>query len=182
MRYDKPGCFGFAATYSVKSKVCQGCAFNEDCGKQAKSNLEQLSSHLNVGAVRQMMQVGGRQVAKSSAPKTSSTVLEKILSNMPAHVARAASMMVAAKVNHRASLLNGVNSMKGRKPAAIEVLFDLLLKGSVHRADYQAELKRRLDYTDGTASSQASIGIAAVLGIGIAQEDGSGGIVIRGSK
>lgn len=187
MQFERPGCFGFVASYNVKSAVCQACEFNQDCAATSKNSLSELAQKLNVDAVRRLMHNEAKQTVakktKTNTPvQTSNPIRDKILAGMSAHVARAAGMILDAGVSHRASLLNGVNSMKGRKPASIEVLFDLLLQGPVTRVSYLEALQERLGYTHATASSQASIGLTAVTGIGIAKDAGDGSIIIRGEK
>lgn len=186
MQFERPGCFGFVASYNAKSAVCKACKVSQSCAAQAKRSLDELAQRLNVEAVRKLMQdEHKRPVAKTTtrlAANKPSPVRDKILAGMSAHVARTAGMILDVGVNHRVSLLKGVNSMKGRKPAPIEVLFDLLLKGPVTRQSYLEAIEQRLGYTRATASSQASIGITAVTGIGIAKDAGDGSIVIRGDK
>lgn len=185
MKFEKPGCFGFVATYNVKSKVCEGCGFNAACAEQAKKGLSELAEKLNVNAIKRLMQ---QEPAKSPPKKAVATTRElstieaKLLSRMSEHAARAARAMLDAGINHRVSLLSGTNSMKGRKPATISVLFDLLLAGPVTRAQLIDAFKQELGYTHATASSQASICITATVGIGIAKESEEGSIVIRGEK
>lgn len=188
MQYEQPGCFGFVASFNVKSQVCKACAFNQSCADQAKQSLSVLAKKLNVDAVSALMQQEQKETKRALAKtaeepvKQLSPVREKILAGMSAHAARAAGMILDAGGGHRTSLLNGVNSMKGRKPASIEVLFDLLIQGPVTRTSYLEAMQERLGYTHATASSQASIGMTAVTGIGIAKDAGDGSIVIRGDK
>lgn len=184
MQFDQPGCFGFAASFNVRSKVCQGCDFKADCEVSAKRNLEEVAKSLNVDAVTQLMQQqpAVKKPKAAETPKSVSPMREKILANMSAHVARAAGMILDTGLNHRLSLIKGINSMQGRKPSSVAILFDLLLAGPVTRTTYSEALQQQLGYTQATASSQASIGIAAVTGIGIAKDAGDGSIVIRGYK
>lgn len=198
MQYEQPGCFGFVASFNAKSQVCRSCSFNKACAQKAEQGLSDLSRRLNVDAVKRLMQEEARAskqtVAKKAAVtannsnnnnhsrKPASPMRERILSSMSAHVARAAGAVLDVGVSHRVLLLKGVNSMKGRKPASIELLFDLLLAGPVTRTQYLEALQERFGYTHATASSQASIGITAIMGIGIAKDAGDGSIVIRGKQ
>lgn len=185
MQYEKPGCFGFASTFNIRSKVCQACSHKADCKSKAQIAISSIAERLNVDSVVKLMQEEAvkRAAVEKVEPKSKlNPLVEKLLKNQPVHVARAATMILVDGVNHRASLLKGVNSMKGKKPQSIDILFDLLIQGPVNRATYLNALKERAGYTQSTASSQASIGMSAVVAIGIAKEIEDGYIVIRGCK
>jgi len=182
MKFNRPGCFGYVATFNAKSKVCQACDHKAACETKAKSSIEELGKRLNVDAVKRLMFAEKQKAAAIAAQQKPTSMREKILSRMPAHVARTAGMILDVRVNHRMQLLQGVNSMRGRKPATISILFDLLIDGPVSRQRYIEALQGQLGYTSGTASSQASICMSAVVGIGIAKEAEEGRIVIRGDK
>jgi len=190
MRFDKPGCFGFAATYNVRSQVCQSCSFKDDCAAAAKESVQALSGLIDTDSLVKLMheeaikkKVAKREqkkAEKASKPELPQKALD-LLSGMPNHSARVAKAMLLVGINHRKSLLAGVNSMRGHKPATVEALFDLLIKGPVSRVALIEALKRGFEYTDGTASSQASIIIAAVQRLGIILER-DGCFVVRGDQ
>lgn len=188
MQFDKPGCYGFASTYSVRSQVCQVCDHKDSCSLIARENLTKLSEALNVDSLVSLMheEAVKRKAAKREekiklSTPTFSEAAMALISELPNHSARVAKALLATGSNHRKNLLAGVNSMKGCKPMTMEVLFDLLIKGPVTRVAYIEALKEKFKYTDGTASSQASIGFAAVLKLGIILEK-DGCFVVRGSK
>lgn len=191
MQFEKPGCFGFAVTYNVRSQVCQTCSYKEACAEAAKESIAQLSQIVGTDSLVKLMQEEAvkrkaakreekAQQAASNKPKLPEAV-EALISSLPNHAARTARAMIQVGVNHRKSLLAGVNSMRGQKPATVEVLFDLLIAGPTTRQAFIEALKRAFDYTNGTASSQASIVIAAVQKLGIILEQ-DGCFVVRGNQ
>lgn len=189
MQFEKPGCFGFAVTYNVRSQVCQACSYKEACAEAAKESLNQLSQVIDTDSLKKLMheEAVKRKAAKreeraqqATKPKLPEAV-EALISSLPNHAARTARAMIQVGVNHRKSLLAGVNSMRGQKPATVEILFDLLIAGPTTRQAYIEALLRAFNYTNGTASSQASIVIAAVQKLGIILEQ-DGCFVVRGNQ
>jgi len=182
MQFDQPGCFGFASTYNVKSKVCGQCQFSEQCSKTALAALQQLSATLNVDAVMKMAHEKSRaperrqNASKAELPPA----CQKILATMPKHVAKVAELLLRSGKNYRKALIDGRNLLDVR-PAPLSKLFDLMLQGGVDRQTYIDSLKADLGYTDGTAASQASIGYSVVIGLGIGKLN-EGKLVIRGDK
>lgn len=175
MQPNLPGCFGFAATYNVKSKTCQSCEYANDCEPKARANLEALRQVLEVDSVIRLMH-------QQRAIKTVETTLaidsalpevaRKLIERLPSNAQRTAAMLLRANINYRKSLEAGINPIAGRKPVAIAVLFDLLIAGPVSRSAYLQALKEKLSHSPATAASQASIGFAVATGLGIAAMKG----------
>lgn len=180
MAYDRPGCFGFAATYNVKSKVCAQCSFKQPCAARAEASLKTIADQVNITGVLQLMhekRVAARQVVNvtRSLPVAAVTALSKL----PKHAAKIAEILIRSRINLRKILREGSNPLSSGKPATIAVLFDLMLEGEVSRTQYIEALKTRLGHSDNTASSQASIGFAVVTGLGIAHQVRPGTVVLR---
>lgn len=69
--FDKPGCFGSAITYNVKSKTCKDCPDFDGCG---------LHVSVRVGELRQMVNVDSLVKAQHTAPKrTAKTLPDNVL-------------------------------------------------------------------------------------------------------
>lgn len=181
MRFDRPGCFGFATTYNAKSKVCEQCSFATDCSAKAKAALDVLADKLNVGAIEATLH--GRQAATRRVPVESRpalpSVAQRALARMPKHAAKVAEGLLRSGINFRRYLAEGTNPLSAGKPPTMAVLFDLLLKGEVSRKQYMEALQCRLGHSAQTASSQASIGCSVAMGLGIAVRTEAGGIMLR---
>ena len=179
MQFDKPGCFGNAITYSDKSKTCQECEDNLSCSLAARQRIEELKPLISVEAILKMSHKSPEKpVVQTRFDADLPETAQKLISRLPENAQRTAAQMVRTKVNFRKHLLEGINPIKNSKPLAVSVLFDLLLKGPVERITYLLELKSRLGHSPAVAASQASIGVAVVIGLGIAKKDGEN-LIIR---
>jgi hypothetical protein len=170
MQFDKPGCFGNAITYSVKSIVCQACEYSSECRTAARQRIEELRPLISVDAILKMSHKGSEKLAEqprfdADLPETA----QKLISMIPENAQRVAASLLRTKVNFRKMLIEGVNPIRDQKPLAVSVLFDLLLKGPVDRYTYMLELKDKLGHSPSVAASQASIGVSVVTGLGIAR-------------
>lgn len=173
MQFDKPGCFGNAITYSVKSKTCQECEENHQCALAARQRIEELKPLISVDAILKMSHKAPEKPVEqvrfdADLPETA----RKLISMLPENAQRTAAQLVRSKINFRKQLQAGINPIKDQKPLAVSVLFDLLLTGPVERDVYLLELKIRLGHSPAVAVSQAAIGVAVVIGLGIAKRDG----------
>ena len=173
MASKQPGCFGFASTYNVGSKVCQSCDFATECGVKAKETVEILRDKVNVDALIRLMQqekTKKTQEKRVEAAKSVNPMIEKITANLPKHVARAATQLLSSGVNHRKSLIKGKNTLRGKSPKSMEVLFDLVIE--TQHATQKQLLKRLEDagYQTATASSLASICLSAASSVGILKQ------------
>lgn len=179
MQYDKPGCFGNAITYSTKSKTCLECEYTDSCAPAARQRIEELRSLISVEAILKMSHKAPETpVAKTRFDIDLPETAQKLISRLPDNAQRTAAQLVRSKINYRKHLLEGINPIRDEKPLAVSVLFDLLLKGPVERITYLLELKNRLGHSPAVAASQASIGVAVVIGLGIAKKDGEN-LIIR---
>lgn len=175
MRPNLPGCYGFAATYNIKSKTCQSCEFAAGCETEARANLESLRQLLDVDSVIKLMhqqQVVTKSSETAAVDDKLPEVARKLIDRLPSNAQRTAAILLRANINYRKSLEAGVNPIAGRKPVAIAVLFDLLIAGPVSRSAYLQALKEKLSHSPATAASQASIGFAVATGLGIAVMNG----------
>lgn len=177
--YDKPGCFGYAATYDTKSKACQSCEHSNLCSLQAVLNLEKLSQRLNVTAlVKSKFKPSKKEKPASEKPKVDQeSNREKVLSQFPASARRVAEVLLDLRVSLRKDLERGVNPV-GNSPSNMKVLFDLLIKGETTRAGYIQALIES-GYSEGSAAAQATVGIRVATGLRIANVDERGNITLR---
>ncbi len=180
MQFDKPGCFGNAITYSCASKACSACDSSSQCRLAARQRIEELRPIIIVEAI---LKIAHREPQTASNPVSLTasdlpSTAQKILAMIPANAQKVAESLIRTKVNFRKSLIEGVNPIRNQRPLAVSVLFDLLIEGPVDRGRYMMMLKERLGHSPTTAASQASIGAAVVLGLGIAKVD-NGKMVIR---
>lgn len=181
MQYDKPGCFGHATNYSEKSKTCLECDDRNECALIARQRLTELSSLISVDSILKMSHKSTFDPTKpqlrfdSDLPATA----QKLIAMLPQNAQRTAAQLLRMKVNFRKLLLGNVNPIKDQKPLAVSVLFDLLLQGPVDRFTYMLVLKDKLGHSPATAASQASIGYAIAVGLGIAKLEGEK-LIIRG--
>jgi hypothetical protein len=184
MRFDRPGCFGFASTFNKRSQVCQECSVATGCENAALSALHTISELVNIDSVIKLMHTAKAAerkkvvVVKDPIPE----VFQKRLSRMSAHAVKIAEPMARSLINYRKILLEKRNPLDSGKPVIICVLFDLLLHGPVTRQGYIDALQTVLGHSDSTAASQASIGFSVVVGLGIAHQLEDGVIQIRGDK
>lgn len=180
MTYNRPGCFGFAATYNVKSKVCSQCSFKTDCAERSETSLKAIADQVNIDGVLRLMherRAAARPVVTPTRALPSAAA--SVLARLPKHAAKLAEILIRSRINLRKVLKQGSNPLPGGKPATIAVLFDLLLEGEVSRTQYVEALITRLGHSDNTASSQASIGFAVVTGLGIAHQSQPGTVALR---
>lgn len=169
MRYEQPGCFGYAATYSVKSATCSACDSREHCAVEAKKSLDELARVINVDAAIKLMHDHRKDIVKSAKPSRQelTAVQQALVERMSKNAGKLAEFMLLKRINYRQALCEGTNPLKDDAPISISLLFDLMLEGPVTRADYLMALKDRLGQSPSTAASQASIGFQVVKGLGI---------------
>ncbi|ATW57996.1 hypothetical protein CNR34_00063 [Pseudomonas phage nickie] len=180
MQFDKPGCFGNAITYSVKSKSCQECEESHSCALAARQRIEELRSLISVEAILKMSHKSPEKpVEKTRFDADLPETAQKLIAMLPDNAQRTAAQLLRLKVNFRKHLIEGINPIKNQKPLAVAVLFDLLLKGPVERITYLLELKNVLGHSPAVAASQAAIGVAVVVGLGIAKREGENLIIRR---
>lgn len=171
MQFDKPGCFGNAITYSVRSSTCTACEAASECAPQARQRIEELKTLISVEAILKMSHKPTQTPAgvpirfDADLPPTA----QKLIAMMPLHAQRTAAQALRLKVNFRKSLLEGVNPIPSQKPLALSVLFDLLLLGAVDHQRYMLDLKERLGHSPAVAADQAAIGYAVATGLGVAR-------------
>lgn len=180
MQFDKPGCFGSAITYSVKSKTCQECEEHHSCALAARQRIEELKPLISVEAILKMSHKSPEKpVVQTRFDADLPETAQKLISRLPENAQRTAAQLVRTKINFRKHLIEGINPIKNQKPLAVAVLFDLLLKGPVDRITYLLELKTVLGHSPAVAASYAAIGVAVVTGLGIAKRDGEHLIIRR---
>lgn len=177
MDYSKPGCFGHAITFSLLSPTCRECEDMDECGKSARSRLDELSSVINVDAILRMShKEKSRKTATAPVePRFDADLSEtaqRVIATLPDNAQRTAAALIRTKVNFRKVLLTGVNPIHHQKPLAVSVLFDLLLTGPVNRDMYLLTLKEVLGHSPAVAASQAAIGFTIATGLGIAELKG----------
>lgn len=173
MRYDKPGCFGHAVTFSTQSSTCRECSEMESCAVAARARLDELSKTMNVDAALKMNHK--TKTSKKAPAQTEvrfdadlSETARKIIARLPENAQRTAAALIRTKINFRTNLLEGINPLKDKKPVALALLFDMLLQGPVHRDPYLLALKEVQGHSPAAAASQASIIFSIVAGLGIA--------------
>lgn len=173
--FDKPGCFGFAATYSVKSPTCEACNEKQGCAERARQSLEKLAQVINVDAALKNMhavQRVARAERKLNKPKPSlPEAIQKRLEALPRNTARVGEVLFAKGIDYRSALEKGLNPIRNDSPKSISLLFDLLIEGPVTRNQYLMALKNE-GQSAATAASQATIGFTLVTKFGIAVYDG----------
>lgn len=184
MGYDRPGCFGHAVTFNLKSPQCQECHASEECSVSAKARLDELSQVLNVDAILRMSHKQPKTAPAQEQPRFDADLSEtarRIIARLPENAQRTAARLIRTNLNFRKVLLAGRNPIHEQKPVSVSVLFDLLLLGPVTGDQYLNSLRERVGHSPSIAASEASIGISIVTGLGIAViEDGH--LIIRKDK
>lgn len=177
MRYDKPGCFGHAVTFTLTSATCRECDVMEECAVAARARLDDLSAIINVDAILKMNHKN-KPLKKAPAQvevrfdADLSEAARKIIARLPENAQRTAAALIRTKINFRKALLEGINPLKDQRPIALALLYDLLLEGPVHRDKYLLSLKEALGHSPVQAAAQASIAFSIATGLGIATLEG----------
>lgn len=172
MQFDKPGCFGNAITYSDMSSTCTGCEERSECRLAALQRLEELKPLISVDSILKMSHRPSQKLADTLVFEDLPETARKLIAMIPDNAKQTAAKLLRTKINFRKQLIEGVNPIKNQSPLALSVLFDLLIKGPVTRTAYMMELKTILGHSPSIAASQASIGVAVAIGLGIAKSDG----------
>ncbi len=188
----KPGCWGFAVTYSVDDPVCVACSFKDSCGPaslETRSRLEKLLVHrASVHGVPKLKSVAKQ--SESIKICTSDTTEKKIMEEKEIKVnavhpliEKPASPFFNKKADHYAHRLaaKGINLKQAVHtktiptsgvakfiPVGIQHVID---NNGVDKKKLTAELSDKLTWTKGTSASHVSILVALFYGLGIIGSD-----------
>lgn len=190
--YDKPGCFGFAATF-CNDGVCKTCSAAEACQESASVAVKMmqerqvqaaalLAEHRLFRANRSKetasLSVGFSVPKLKRAPKIATLTEEqqKIVEAAPVKVRPELRKIMERGIPFLAELQGGTNPIRnsGGRPAYLEFACDLLLeKRTVDRKTMRDALSDRFGWSYGTVNSHVTI-IASLLSIlGIKETNGS---------
>jgi hypothetical protein len=75
--YDKPGCFGNAITYNVKSSVCQECEEASACRVAARQRIEELRPMVSVDSILRMAHTKPQKLS-DRLPESAHSLLAKM--------------------------------------------------------------------------------------------------------
>lgn len=89
--YDKPGCFGSAITFSVKSGTCKACDFRETCEVQARERLEELKPMVSTDAIEKLSFKAPARKGKRTLPEH----IQRLLDSMTTELREASGVLIA---------------------------------------------------------------------------------------
>lgn len=150
------------------------CEESVQCSAEARRRIEELRSLISVDAILKMSHKQPQKLSEGEELTFADlpSAAQKIVAMIPDNAKRTAVALLRMRVNFRKALIEGTNPIKNQKPLSVSVLFDLLLTGSVSRAEYMMTLREKLGHAPTTAASQASVAFAIVTGLGIAKIEG----------
>jgi hypothetical protein len=183
----KPGCWGFAITYSDDDPVCNICAFKQSCGPVAletRQRLVKLLEHrgISCGVPKLKSVVKPADSVKMTLTKTTErkTVEDKSTKvNAADPVAdKPASPFANKKADHYAHRLaaKGIDLKQVIKsgsvptgvakfiPVGVQHVID---NNGVNKSKLTGELMSQLKWSKGTAASHVSILVALFYGLGV---------------
>jgi hypothetical protein len=189
--YDKPGCFGFAATFS-NDGVCKTCNAAEACQENASEAVRMMQERqvqaASLFAEHRLFRASRSKETASLAvhlsvptPKRAPKIVslteeqQKLVDQAPVKVRPELRKIMERGIPFRAELESGVNPIRnsGGRPAYLEFTCDLLLKGRFDRKTLRDALSERFGWTYGTVNSHVTIIATLLPMLGIEENNGS---------
>lgn len=191
VNFDKPGCFGFLATFSSDG-VCKTCQVAEACQEGTSGAIRAMQERrvhaATLLAEHRMFRASRNKETSSLAvhlstpmPKRAKKIVsltqeqQRLIEAAPVKVRPELRKVMERGIPFRAELESGVNPIRnsGGRPAYLEFTCDLLLKGRVDRKTLRQALSERFGWTCGTTNSHVTILSSLLPALGI-QETSEG--------
>lgn len=157
-----PGCYGSALTYSADGPECRSCMFAATCKPLSLERRTALRAKLGIPDRAPVPAKVRTQPASDGA---------SLMSTLPKKVGEAVQRIERMGVKVTEALRQGVNPFT-TKPAFLRLTCHLLLRmpDGFDRQSLKHGLMRKLDWSEGTASSHAAQAFQILVALGAAEE------------
>lgn len=169
-----PGCFGKALAYNPSLQECNTCPFAARCEPEATVERTRLQEKLGLSV---------RGPVKKQTPKPKPEIEGAgLISELPVKVVGLLHSFERIGVKITEKLAKGENPFATEGPVFMRLTCHLLLhyEPGVDRPTLLHAMKKKLEYTDGTASALSTQAIQALIAVGAVTEN-NGKIFIRRS-
>ena len=158
-----PGCYGSALTFKESASECIACIFKETCKPQSEARLEALRAKFGI-KVRAPVTRKRAEVTKTEDGTFLMTSLPRKIEDLVLRIERAG-------IDVSGKLSRGENPFE-KRPFFLRITCHLLLNlpNGIERKVLQVALQRKLNWTEGTAVSQALQASQLLQALGVADE------------
>lgn len=175
---NKPGCFGVSFCYET-TELCGRCRQNSACKQVAITELEAISSTVNVE--RLLLKIAGRVEVGPVSKRRSEPVEEKtidslqhdLLVTMPKKPAEIARRLFVRGIDLKSELQYGRNPYSRFRPEFMKIACDLVLQqGGFTRSQLQGALMNSDKIGTSSVQSYSAISCSVLLNLGVVRSFG----------
>lgn len=192
---DKPGCFGYAVTFSPESKACNACSFLVECEEASLPALTKMTER----RIEISRLLAERKRFRADQGKSLSPIIEAqpkedapdmrrkaplrsvrelteeqktALALLPVKVAGEVRKIYERGIPFREELLAGSNPLVNGTPAFLSATCSLFIAGGFTRRALQDHFEQKFGWTERTSASHVSIACGVLKAFGFKESDG----------